>query len=278
MLGAGAAAAAATDKKASVDEMKYLKLFPMGQVLHKSNTYPAGAARCSRRLRLLIAAHCLAAPLAFGQGYPGGGGMPGSRGMGQPMGGATQDFPSTTSTDKPDAAAKKSFNAGVKSLNKAREYEEAAAKAPNADKKSVEMEKAGDAYDRALDQFTAALSSKGDMFEAWDNVGFVHLRLGANNEAIDDYNHTLALKPDLLEAVEHRAEAYMAVDRLDEAKAAYMDLFNHSRPLADQLMAAMQKWLEGHRAAANGMRGTDIDAFGKWLAERDGIAKQSASN
>jgi tetratricopeptide (TPR) repeat protein len=252
----------------------------MSQVLHKSINHPAGAARRGGRLGLLIAAHCLAAPLALGQGYPGGGGMPGSRGMGPPMGGPPQDFSTTTSTEKPDAAAKKAFNAGVKSLNKARDYEEAAAKAAkaaNADKKSAEMEKAGDAYDRALDQFTAALSSKGDMFEAWDNVGFVHLRLGANNEAIDDYNHTLALKPDLLEAVEHRAEAYMAVDRLEEAKAAYMDLFNHSRPLADQLMAAMQTWLESHRAAANGMRGTDIEAFGKWLAERDGIAKQSAS-
>ncbi len=60
-------------------------------------------------------------------------------------------------------------------------------------------------------------------------------------------------------------------------KAAYMDLFNHNRPLADQLMVTMQKWLDSHRAAANGMRAADIDAFGKWLQERDGIAKQTAS-
>jgi hypothetical protein len=70
----------------------------------------------------------------------------------------------------------------------------------------------------------------------------------------------------------------MAVDRLDDAKAAYMDLFNHARPLADQLMVSMQKWQDDHRAAANGMRASDIDSFGKWLQERDGIAKQTASN
>jgi hypothetical protein len=29
--------------------------------------------------------------------------------------------------------------------------------------------------------------------------------------------------------------------------------------------------------AANGMRATDIDSFGKWLQERDGIAKPTAS-
>ncbi len=123
--------------------------------------------------------------------------------------------------------------AGVKSLAKAHELEEAAAKATNPDKKAALTDKVGDAYGRALDQFTEVLRNNGDMADAWNNVGYIHLRLGAYSESIDDYNHALALKPELPEAVEHRAEAYLAVDRLDEAKAAYMDLFNHARPLAD---------------------------------------------
>jgi tetratricopeptide (TPR) repeat protein len=202
------------------------------------------------------------------------GGRPGSidPGMGQPGG----EMPASTPDVKPDAAAKKAFKAGVKSLDRAREFEEVAAKAPNADKKAAALDKVSDAYGKALDQFTEALSNK-DMFEAWNYVGYIHLRLGAFNESIDDYNHALALKPELLEAIEHRAEAFMAVDRLDDAKASYMDLFNHNRPLADQLMVSMQKWMEDHRAAAKGMRAADIDAFGKWLQERDGIAKQTAS-
>jgi tetratricopeptide (TPR) repeat protein len=220
-------------------------------------------------------------PLAFagGQGYPGGGGqMPGGRpGMGSGMNQPGSELPSTPAADKPDAAAKKAFNAGVKSLNRAREFEEVAAKATNPDKKAAAMEKVGDAYNRALDLFTEALSNQGDMVDAWNDAGYVHLRLGAYSESIDDYNHTLALKPDLLEAVQHRAEAYLAVDRLDEAKAAYMNLFNHARPLADQLMVSMQKWLERHRAAAAGMRPADIDSFDQWLKERDGIAKSTAS-
>jgi tetratricopeptide (TPR) repeat protein len=221
--------------------------------------------------------------LAGGQGYPGGGGqMPGRPGMGGGGmgGGGSQpggEMPSTPAVDKPDAAAKKFFNAGVKSLNRAREFEEVAAKATNPDKKANAMDKVGDAYNRALDLFTEALSNQGNMVEAWNYAGYVHLRLGAYSESIDDYNHTLALKPDLLEAVEHRAEAYLAVDRLDDAKAAYMNLFNHARPLADQLMVSMQKWLESHRVAANGMRAADIDSFDKWLRERDGIAKPTAA-
>lgn len=215
--------------------------------------------------------------IAVAQGYPGGGGQrPGGRGgMNQPgMGQPGGETPSA-STGKPDAAAKKAFNAGVKSLNRAREFEEAAAKATNPDKRAGAMEKVGDAYNRALDQFTEALSNKGDMVDAWNYAGYVHLRLGAYSESIDDYNHTLALKPDLLEAVEHRGEAYMAVDRLEDAKASYMNLFNHARPLADQLMVSMRRWLDSHRAAANGLRAADIDSFDKWIQERDGIAKQT---
>jgi tetratricopeptide (TPR) repeat protein len=204
-------------------------------------------------------------------------GSPG-QGMGRPgMNQPTEEAPATPPTEKPDAAARKAYNAGMKSLNKARDQENVAANAPNEDKKNAALEKVNDAYGRALDQFTEALSNKGDMVEAWNNVGYIHLRLGAYGESVDDYNHTLALKPDLAEAVEHRAEAYVAIDRLDEAKSAYMDLFNHDRKLADQLMTVMQRWLTAHRTNANGMRATDIDAFDKWLKERDGIAKQTAS-
>jgi tetratricopeptide (TPR) repeat protein len=222
--------------------------------------------------------------LAGGQAYPGGQGYPGGgMGGGRPgMGGAGvgqpgDEAPSAPAADKPDAAARKAYAAGVKSLSKAHESEEAAAKATNPDKKAKELEKVNDAYGKALDQFTEALSNKGDMVDAWNGAAYVHFRLGAFNESIDDYNHTLALKPELFDAIEHRGEAYMAVDRLEDAQAAYMDLFNHNRPLADQLMLSMQKWLDSHRVAAGGMRASDIDSFGKWLLERDGIAKQTAS-
>ena len=205
---------------------------------------------------------------------PGGqGGAGRSPNMGQPG----EGIQTTPMVEKPDAAARKAYTAGMKSLAKAKDYESAAAAAQNPDKRANAMEKMGDNYNRALDQFTEALSNKGDMYEAWNNVGYIHLRLGAYMEAVDDYNHTLALKPDLLDAVEHRGEACLAVDRLDEAKAAYMDLFNHARPLADELMSAMQKWLAEHRSNANGMRVSDVEAFDKWLQERDGIAKQTAS-
>ncbi len=237
-----------------------------------------------RHLAVLAAAAiwACAAP-AFGQ-MPGGQGMGGQGMGGQGMGGRpsgmsrpSEEIQNTPAVDKPDAAATKAYTAGKKSLAKAKDFENAAAAAQNPDKKSKELEKMGDAFNRALDQFTEALSNKGDMYDAWNQVGYIHLRLGAYEESIDDYNHTLTLKPDLYEATFHRGEAYLATDRLENTKAAYMDLFNHVRPLADRLMMSMQNWLTMHRTDAGGMRAADVDAFDKWLQEREGIAKQTAS-
>jgi tetratricopeptide (TPR) repeat protein len=212
---------------------------------------------------------------AGAQGYPGGGVPPitGSGGR-TPQG---EEVPSTPLEVKPDKAAAKAYAAGTKTMTKARELEEAVAKATDPDKKAKAMSKLEDAYGKALDQFTEVLRNKNDMYDAWNQVGYVHLRFGAYREAIDDYNHALALKPDLAEAIQHRGEAYLGVDRIDDAKAVYMDLFFHARPLADQLMVSMRAWLQSHRSAANGMRPSDIDAFDKWLQERDGIAKTAAS-
>ena len=236
-----------------------------------------------------IAAASILATGAFAQMMPGGpggpGGMPGGMpGGGVPggagpssMGGAPDDTTASSSSVKPDVAAMKAYKEAMKYLGKAKEYEASAAAASNPDKRAREMEKVGDAYSRALDEFTEALSNKGDMVEAWDNVGYVHLRLGAYREAIDDYDHALALNADLMDAVEHRAEAYLAVDRIFDVQPAYMNLYNHAPDLAARLMTAMQKWYGDHQADPKGMQSSDVAAFGKWLAERDGIAKQTAS-
>jgi tetratricopeptide (TPR) repeat protein len=212
---------------------------------------------------------------ADAQGYPAGGIPPitGSGGRNPKQ----EEIPSAPAEVKPEKAAAKALAAATKSMTKAHELEDVIAKATDPDKKAKAISKLEDAYGRALDQFTEVLRNKSDMYDAWNQIGYVHLRFGAYRESIDDYNHGLALKPDVLEAIQHRGEAYLGIDHLDEAKGAYMDLFFHARPLADQLMIAMQAWLQNHRAAANGMRATDIDGFDKWVQERDGIAKTTAS-
>src|SRR5882672_5416255 len=122
------AAGAAADEKASAHSIKILKLGHMNRVLHKSRT----GRREGKMPRIIFGCLILLAGLgaavqdtqAGGQGYPGGGrpGMGGTQGVGSP---STGDMiPSAPSVDKPDAAATKAYKSGVKSLNKAHEYEE----------------------------------------------------------------------------------------------------------------------------------------------------------
>ncbi|HEY2145426.1 MAG TPA: tetratricopeptide repeat protein [Steroidobacteraceae bacterium] len=233
-----------------------------------------------RNLICCVALFFAGAQAVQAQGYPnnptGPGSVPGITGSGA-RGQQSDVVPSAPAEVKPDKAAAKAYAAGTKTMTKVHELEDLVAKSTDRDKKANAQYKLDDNYGKALDQFTEVLRNKNDMYDAWSQVGYVHFRLGAFREAVDDYNHALALKPDLIEAIAYRGEAYLGVDRLDDAKAAYMDLFFHSRPLADQMMVLMQAWLQNHRVAANGVRPGDIDAFDKWLQERDGIAKATAS-
>ena len=234
------------------------------------------------RIIALIALLAIGTPsgMVLAQGYPGGAGQMGPSQIGGAGGrGAShqEDLTSTSSPENPDKAAAKAYASGMKSLNKAHELEDVIAKSTDPDKRAKAADKLGDAYGAALDHFTEVLRNKGDMYDAWNEVGFVHLRLGAYRESIDDYNHALTLKPDLPAAVANRALAYLMTDRLEEAKSAYMDLFFHERPLADDLMVHMQDWVQRHRAAADGVRPADLDSFDKWVTERGGIAKTAAA-
>jgi tetratricopeptide (TPR) repeat protein len=236
-----------------------------------------------KTILLLVAAVALCGlqvRIADAQGMPGGmpGGMGGGgRGQAPPGAGGMPDEAPTPAEDKPDVAVKKALKTANKALDKAKALEADAAASKDPDKKAKDMDRVSDQYNIALDAFTDALSHKSDLVEAWDQVGYIHLRLGAYREAIDDYNHTLALKPEMMEAIEHRAEAYLAVDHLDEVKVAYMDLYNHTPDLAAQLMAAMQKWLAARQADPSGSHNAETEAFAKWVSDRDGIAKQTAS-
>ncbi len=212
---------------------------------------------------------------AFAQGYPAAGFRP------SPAAAAAR-----SSTKKfPRAAGSETGQGGVQGLRRGHEEHGEGEGARGYDREEhgsrqegQALAKLDDTYGRALEEFTEVLRNKSDMYDPWNKIGFIHLHFAAYRESIDDYNHALALKPDLQEAIEHRGEAFMGIDHLDEAKAAYMDLFFHDRPLADQMMTTMQAWLQSHRASANGVRAADIDAFDKWLQERDGIAKTTAAN
>lgn len=139
------------------------------------------------------------------------------------------------------------------------------------------LDKANKAYSRALDQFNTAVTHDPGLFQAWNYIGFCERHLGDYESALTAYGKALELKPTYGEAIEYRAEAYLGLNRLEEAKGAYMALFRDVRPLADELMTAMHRWIDERHADPKGVAAEDLAAFAAWVDERSTVAQQTES-
>jgi tetratricopeptide (TPR) repeat protein len=177
----------------------------------------------------------------------------------------------------PQDEAVDAYNAGVRDVGKAKDYENDAAKAGKEDKRARALGKAQKAYATALDEFNRAADKNPNLYQAWNYVGFCQRHLGNFEAALNAYGKALDLNPRYGEAYEYRAEAYLGLNRIEEAKASYITLFSAARPLADELMTSMHRWVEDRQHDAKGVSADDLAAFAKWVDERTAVAQQTAS-
>jgi tetratricopeptide (TPR) repeat protein len=201
---------------------------------------------------------------AFGAG---GGSMPSMGGM------PSSESPRAT----PEEQAVTAYNVGVHGVEKADELSADAARQGDPKKQQKGSDKARSAYAGALKKFSKATELNPAMFEAWNYVGYTNRRLGNYEAALTAYDRALTLKPDYAEAIEYRGHAYLGLNRLGEAKQAYLTLFSSNRKLAAQLLTAMQAWIGEHRGNGAGVDGASLEAFASWVNERSTIASQTAS-
>jgi tetratricopeptide (TPR) repeat protein len=192
---------------------------------------------------------------------------------GEPMGGG--GMPSGR-VQSPQDMARYAYDDGVKAVKQAKKYEADAAEARE-DKRAKANEKTRKQYEKARSYFAGAVSKQPTMHEAWNYIGFTSRKLGDTATALTAYNEALRLKPGYNEAIEYRGVAYLMINRIDDAKTAYMTLFRDDRKLADQLMVEMQQWLTVRRSEPSGVPGDQLDKFAEWVGERSTIAQQTAS-
>jgi tetratricopeptide (TPR) repeat protein len=160
----------------------------------------------------------------------------------------------------PEAAAAAALNNGLKKLAKADRIE---TKNPN---------QARSEYESALKDFESAAAAAPDNYRAHNGAGYSLRKLGHYDRALVSYDRALTLAPTSPEAIEYRAEAYLGLNRLSDAKQAYMNLFVHDRMASSVLMKAMKDWVATHRAQPGGVEPSAIDAFDAWVRERDTLA------
>jgi tetratricopeptide (TPR) repeat protein len=212
---------------------------------------------------LLLAATCT----AFGAG---GGELPTNRSGGSA---SRLDAPPKT----PEEQARLDYNAGVRLVEKADQLQADAARQTNESKKAKTSAKAEDAYKSALKKFTMVTDMQPSDFQAWNYLGYTYRKLGRHDAALAAYDRSLELKPNYAEAIEYRGHAYLGLNRLAEAKEAYLALFAGNRKLAATLLAAMQEWVGQHRSGVEGVDGPTLESFASWVSERSTIASQTAA-
>ncbi len=181
--------------------------------------------------------------------------------------------PSTNPEDQAAAA----YERGLEHRDKAWQLEAEAESSTDENEKGKLQSKAKKEYEKAIRAFRSATESNPQMHQAYSSLGYALRRTGQFEESLAAYDRALQLQPDYSEAIEYRAEAYLGLNRLDEAKDAYMQLFRADRERADELMAAMQRWVEQRRADAGGVDPSTVEAFSAWLEERQKIAASTAS-
>jgi tetratricopeptide (TPR) repeat protein len=177
----------------------------------------------------------------------------------------------------PEVEARTAFNAGVKQIEKALQYEKDAGGVTDDGKRERLLKKSASAYERAAREFEKAVKNVQGLYQAWNYLGFARRHLGRYDAALEAYDRALKLEPGYADAIEYRAEAYLGLNRLDDARTAYMDLFSRSRIHADQLLASMRQYVDQRRQEPNGLSPEALEEFAQWIGERATIAQQTAS-
>ncbi len=177
----------------------------------------------------------------------------------------------------PDLQAKLLYNDGIDEVRRADNAAAAAATETDSASKTHDADDARTLYSVALRKFQQAVQLDPKLHEAWNYLGYTHRKLGDYDDALDAYEHALALRPNYPEAIEYRAEAYLALRRFADAERSYLDLFAANRAVASKLLDAMRSWIAAQRTVSAATDTAAIDDLDKWVKERTQIAAQTAS-
>jgi tetratricopeptide (TPR) repeat protein len=184
--------------------------------------------------------------------------------------------PPTVAPETPEESGRAAYNLGLEKRDKAWKLEKEAAAASSDAERAKLLEKARKQHLKSISLFKMAVEKVPNFHQAYSSLGYALRKTGDYEAALEAYAKALAIAPRYGEAIEYRGEAYLGLHRIEDAKQAYMDLFSLDRALADQLMTAMQAWLEARRADAMGVSAADLDGFSAWLDERAELAAQTA--
>jgi tetratricopeptide (TPR) repeat protein len=196
----------------------------------------------------------------------------GANGVGVPSS-PTPSAPSRALT--PEEMAIEIYNSGIGHRDRALKAEAQALKDKKDSDRVKNEKKAREEHEKALKDFNKAAQLNPNLPQAYNGIGYSYRKLGDYAKALENYDRALSLAPKFLDAIEYRGEAYLGLNRLDDAKQAYLTLFGMDRKQADMLMKAMTDYVAKKKADPTGVDSAALAAFEAWIAERGGVAQQT---
>jgi tetratricopeptide (TPR) repeat protein len=178
----------------------------------------------------------------------------------------------------PEEMAIAAYNSGIDHKDRGLKFEATASTTADAKERAKVEDKAKKEYEKALKDFKSAASGSPQMYQAYNGMGFAYRKSGDYTKALEMYDRALTLKPGFPDAIEYRGEAYLGLNRVEDAKQAYLEVLAADRKQADTLMAAMQKWIAQKKASPAGTGSVDpavVSALETWIKDRGEIAKET---
>jgi len=176
----------------------------------------------------------------------------------------------------PIAEAQQHYDMGLSNRNKAWKLEKQLEDGGDVDRAKIKK-KIAKQYKRAISQFRLATGKNSQHHAAFSDLGYCLRKTGAYEGALGAYERALVLSPGYSKAIEYRAEAYLGLNRIEDAKSAYVQLFGSDREEAAKLMEAMKTWVETRRGDPGDIGEAAVESFGEWVSEREALAGKTAS-
>jgi tetratricopeptide (TPR) repeat protein len=135
---------------------------------------------------------------------------------------------------------------------------------------------AREAYGSARTKLQSLVGRSPQFAEAWNALGYTQRKLGSFDDSLASYAKALELKPGYPEALEYRGEAYLRLNRIHDAKQAYLDLFASNRKIAAVLLDSMKVWIKSQQGT-HAVDASEVTDLQQWVQERSQIATQTAA-
>ena len=158
------------------------------------------------------------------------------------------------------------YTAGYASILRAEHAENLAAASSNEAERKAALQAAQEAYRASLPHFTTATRLDGEMHEAYTYLGYANRKLGRYEESLQAYGQALKINPNTPYAIEYQGEAFLALNRIDEARFNFLRLYALDQNQAAKLLRAMRTWMQANEAQPPA--GIDMPALAAWIAEK----------